>query len=262
MKRLTFIIALFLTIGYSHSFAQFEGKITFDVYPGGDAGFINKEIVSLFITPEHILFEAEADSAEESPQKALLRLNREDMIIFIDSNKALKITKSDINALAAIRTNFQKLIGKDAGNWMKISFQKTDQEKVINGHSTQKFLLTTALEPNNKVAFWMTKELDINWGMLESLFIGMFDSYLNPSVSIIEEGYFPLLIQSFEEGELKRKVKAVVQAGEVPESKIAITSDVQIIDLQDYFSQMMEGFSAMMNAFSSPDSSSDGKNRK
>lgn len=261
MKRLTFVIALFLAVGYGQSYAQFEGKIMFDVYLAY-TGFINKEMVSLYITEERILLEAETESAESGPKKVIFRLNNEDIIIFTDKNKALKITKSDVSAFTAITTNFQKLIGTVAPNWMKISFQKTDEEKTINGYSAQKFLLTSALEPNNKAVLWMTKELDINWGILGGLFTKMFDSYLDPSVSIIEEGYFPLLIQSFKDGELQRKIEAVVLAGNVPESKMTITSNVQIIDLQDYFSQMMEGFGAMIKAVSSPDSSSLRKNKE
>lgn len=235
------LLLLFLTTEYAH--AQFEGKVVYNSYELKSGEKINKDRFTMFVTPDRILLQGDNSydfMGNIRTEGVLVRLDFEDFVFLTGKDKALKISKVDI-------TSMMNLFGGDSNNQSgtdtDINYEKTGERETINGFDSEKFIFTDQEHEGDYVSVWMTRDLKFNWGMLaepwgddvEGMISGDF-----PISLIFEEGYFPLRIESYQDGELK----TVTEADEINESSIAramvqIPTGVSVLSLQNYLFQQL-----------------------
>ncbi|MDX1585867.1 MAG: hypothetical protein R3222_03950 [Balneolaceae bacterium] len=235
------LLLLFLTTEYAQ--AQFEGKVVYNSYELQSGERVNSDRFTMFVTPERILLQGDNSydfMGNIKTEGVLVRLDFEDFVFLTGKDKALKISKMDI-------TSMMNLFGGNSNDRKasdtEINYEKTRERETINGYESEKFIFADEEHKNDYVAVWMTRDIKFNWGMLaepwgndvEGMISGDF-----PISLIFEEGYFPLRIESFQDGVMK----TVTEAEEINESSIAramvqIPSGVSVLSLQNYLFQQL-----------------------
>jgi hypothetical protein len=248
MKKLSLLLALVLCISLNQSYAQFEGEIKFTVYEMESGEKMkNDDAFSLFITPDRMMLRS-SESLEVTgsieTEGLLVRHKEKDFVLLSSDEKAMQITKSDI-------TSLMNMFGGNATDQMKeeveeaepgLKMEKTNEMQSINGYEAQKFIFTNEESPNERSEVWMTKGLNINWGILAEpwgdnvkQFAGADDF---PIDMIFEDDYFPVKMQQFKDGELTEEVVAEINTKDV-EAMVQIPSGMQVVNLQAYLFQQM-----------------------
>lgn len=243
-KRSPILLALFLIfVSADYTYAQFEGKVVYSSYEIESGEKVNKDRFTMFVTADRILLQGENSynfMGDIKTEGVLIRLDFEDFVFLTGDEKALKISKTDI-------TSMMNMFG-DGGETksdsdLEIGYEKTGEAEMINGYSSEKFIFSEEDEPNDYVEVWMTRDLTVNWGMLAEPWGNDIDGMIDgdfPISLIFEDGYFPLRIEAYRDGELK----SVTETEEINESSIAkamvqIPSGVAVLSLQNYLFQKL-----------------------
>ncbi len=245
MKKITCLLALFLTVFAANSFAQFEGEITYTLYEINDSGDREEEeSFTAYITPQRILIQGEEAVNMAGHFKTgglLIRLDKKDFVFLTGDTTAMKITKSGI-------TSFMNMFGamddmknesEETGDY---TFKKTGETDDFGGYTAQKFIYKSNNGENNKVVIWMTRDININWGMLAEPW-GNSMSFMTdkdlPFKLIKEEGYLPIRATFYEDGEISGGLSAAVKETDVAQSVVQIPPEVTVTSLSQYMFQMM-----------------------
>ncbi len=222
--------------------AQFEGQITYESYEyEGEQKQKNDEF-ALSITPDRILLQGEKqynfmDAIET--EGVLVRLDFEDFVFLTGEDNVLRISKTDI-------TSFMNMVS-DEGDAKEmeedtedINYERSGESQTIQGYNCEKFIFRDDSEGDEYMAVWMTKDINVNWGMLAEPWSGNAKAIIEnfPMKLIFEENYFPVRVESYDGNELE----SVLEASEINESPIAramvnIPSGVQVLGLWDFLSR-------------------------
>lgn len=233
------VILLLITAGVSH--AQFEGKVLYSSYQVNAEGEKqNQDEFTLYLTPERILLQGENRYeviGNIQTEGVLVRLDAKDFVFLTGDKQVLKISKADILSIMNMLGNNSK-----SSTPPDVNYKQTGETQRIQGYTCEKFVFTDEDNVNLRSEVWMTKELEINWGMLaeswgssQKMIAG--DLPLN---LIFDEGYFPVRVESYRDG----KLTGLMEASEITKSSIAramvqIPSGVKVLSFQDYLFQHM-----------------------
>ncbi len=234
------IITVLLTAGISR--AQFEGRILYDSYEIDASGARQKgDQFTMHITPERILLQGEnrySFVGSIQTEGVLVRLDYEDFIFLTGSAEVLKISKADIVAM-------MNMFGGGNGEDIEpdVNYRHTGENKTIKGYRCEKFVFTDKENPAYTSEIWMTKGVNINWGMLAEPWGDKTEKMLGEDIPfklIFEEGYLPLVVESYDNGNLT----SIMEATEISETSIAkalvqIPSGVKMLSFQDYLFRKM-----------------------
>ncbi len=244
MKKLfaSFLSLFLLSFLAMPSAAQFEGKIVYNTYDVSESGSKSaKDRFQMYVTPERILFQGDKSydfNGFIQTTGLLVRLDFEDFVFLTGKDNAMKISKSDI-------TNLMDRFGGDAEEGMDdmegVDWQRTGEQKTIKGYSCEKFIFSDNDGSGDYAEVWMTRDVDINWGMLAEPWSGSSQRMLGegmPFNLVLNEGYFPLEARTYDEGRLT----GIMEASEVSPSSIAramvqIPSGVKVLGFGDYLFQ-------------------------
>lgn len=234
--------SLFFIVSADIALAQFEGKVVYNSYEvKSDGQKVKNDNFTMFVTPDRILLQG--DNSYEvmgniKTEGVLIRLDYEDFVFLTGDDKALQISKADI-------TSMMNMFGgnKHSGSGTEIDYEKTGITRAISGHNCEKFIFSEAGDENNYTEVWMTRDLKFNWGMLAEPWGEQIEGMVSgdfPVTLIFKEGYFPVKIDSYQNGRLK----AVTEAEEINPSSIAkamvqIPSGVSVLSFQDYLFQKL-----------------------
>lgn len=239
------VFALLYVVTVSSATAQFEGKIVFTSYEVNADGLREQDDqFTMYVTRQRILLKGEKNYEVIGSIKTegiLIRFDFEDFVFLTADNTALNISKADIISMMTMFGNG----GSNSDSEDRINYQKTGEEKTIQGYQCEKFIFTDKEDPDDQVVAWMSQDLQVNWGMLSepwgnSEFKMLSDDF--PVDVIFRDGYFPVLIEAYESGELKE----VTEAEQISESTVAkamvqIPPGVKVLSFQDYlFSKMSD----------------------
>jgi GLPGLI family protein len=241
MKQSVTLFILFFCFSASQSLAQFEGKIHFDSYiikskkkkeKNGD--------FTLYITPDRLLLQSGENYKVGGTLKThgvLIRNKKEDFVFLTGNKKAMEITKAGI-------TSFMNMFGSAQSNQSKpkINYKKTGKTKKINGYKCEKYIFSSAKHPDEHSVMWMTKGLNVNWGILADTWDQNMKAFAGdhlPADLIFKKGYFPIKWKQYKNDTPLKMIEAHVKATDVPHSKVSIPSDVQVTSLQQYLFQQM-----------------------
>ena len=244
MKKLSVAVILFFGLAFNQAEAQFEGKIQFQGYEMESGEKVkDDDPLTLYVTPDRILLQGDQKYTVRGSLKAegiMVRQKEQDFVLLTGKKTAMSITKSGITA-------FMNMFGNDAKNDVQkaeknFNVTNSGESKTINGYTAQKFVITDKEKPRNRTEVWMTKDLDINWGMLASSWDtnmeGFADSEL-PLDLILEDGYFPVQWEHYKNDKLNHVVETDIDETDVARSIVQIESGVKIVSLQDYLFQQM-----------------------
>lgn len=246
-KFLPAIILLF-SLAVSPAAAQFEGKIVFSSYEVSEDGSNGQsEQFTMFVTKDRILLQGEnrynvIGSIET--EGILIRLDFEDFVFLSENDAtALKISKQDISSMMAMFG--QNGSEKDPEMEEGLNYEKTGETRTVRGYLCEKFIFTEDDNPEDYVVAWMTRELDINWGMLsepwENSDLDILGDNFHLDI-IFNEGYFPLYLEAYESGTLQEVTEArEISASNIARAMVQVPPGVKVLSFQDYlFSKMSE----------------------
>lgn len=246
-KKATYYLSAMLMVACftQPASAQFEGKISYNSYEYSDNGTQEKQDeFSLYITPERLMLQGNNKyefMGSIKTEGVLVRLDTQDFVFLTGKKQALKIAKSDITAMMNMVGNGQSS-SKAVEKSDNINYERTGEAKTIKGYKVEKFIFRDQENKNNHTAVWMTKDINVNWGMLAEPWSGSADKIISsfPTDLVFKENYFPIQIDSFEGDSLVSKLEAT----EVSETSIAgqmvqVPSGVQVMSFQEYLFQKM-----------------------
>lgn len=248
MKKAKYFVSAMLMVACftQPASAQFEGSITFESHDYSDQNSEDDEPFTLFVTPERIMLQGEKkynfmESLET--EGVLVRLDKEDFVFLTGKDKALKITKTDITSLMNLFGNGRNVSQKAED--VDIKQERTGETKTIQGYQTEKFIFRDKESDQNEYfAVWMTKEIDVNWGMLAEPWGNDADQLISstdfPVDLIFKEKYFPLRFENYENGELESVLEATeINKTAVSSDMVEVPSGIKVLNMQNYLFQKM-----------------------
>lgn len=243
MKKLSALFLLLFCFSLSQAYAQFEGKVVFNNYDIESGSRVKgDDSFTMYITPDRMLLQGENSynvRGNFTTEGLLIRHKERDFVFLNGEKTAMKITKEGI-------TSFMNLFGDDADEEVEetesdFSYTQTGESKNINGFTAEKFVFTED-DSNDRVEVWMTRDLDINWGILAEPWGDnmqfLTDSEL-PFNLIFKEGYFPVKWDQYEDGELTESMEAEVTSTDIAREAVEISPDIKVVSLSDYLFEQM-----------------------
>lgn len=237
-----------------NAMAQFEGQISMNIYSYEDNNPVPEvSELNLFATSTRIMIKGESsvDLMEQMEADGLLiRNDMKDFIVMTGENKALQVTKLEIEGLVNMFSGWGSDSEKSNGSAkdeIKTEYSFSDRTETILGYEVAEMIVRQKDKPNKHLSIWLTPEIKINWGMLGERWKNMpkeIDQELNGMSQqiIFKDRNFPLKIESVDNGE--RVV--IMEAQNVNESSIAkamveVPSGVVLMSFRDFvFQKMME----------------------
>lgn len=172
----------------------------------------------------------------------LIRHDKQDFVIFTGANEALSITKADIEGLFGM---FKAFMGNAQEAEVKTEASgdlvKTGQSATLSGNKASQWVYTS--EEGEEVHLWLSDNLKINWGMFKEPWFSSFsDDFSGPFGRIIDEGYVPLKIETYKDGELTMVLETEqVNQRRVPDSDLDVPSGVRLTTLQQMMMEQFQG---------------------
>lgn len=247
MKKIFLLPALFIFAFTTNSFAQFEGKITYTLQEKDNSGEQGQEQFTTYFTPNRIFIESDEAMKMAGSFKTeglLIRLDKNDFVFLTGDKTAMSISKAGITSFMNMFSEMNKQDESDVANEIEkdYMFKQTGETKNINGYKAYKFVLKSKDEENKKGIIWMTKQIDINWGMLAEPWgdsVNFLTSKDLPTGYIFQKGWLPLKGTFYEEGEVSGQMTAKVEETDVSQSMVQLSSDMQVKNLSEYLFKMM-----------------------
>ncbi|WP_138430580.1 DUF4412 domain-containing protein [Fodinibius saliphilus] len=247
MKKASYLLSAMLMVACLSQpvSAQFEGQITYTSYEYAGAEQEEKDEFNLFITPDRILLQGENKyefMGSLKTEGVLVRLDFEDFVFLTGDDKVLKISKSDITSMMKMFDNGGNTQEKVKDKSEDVSYERTGETKTIKGYKSEKFVFRDETEKDEHMEVWMTKDINVNWGMLAEPWNGsaqtMIDNF--PMSIIFQEKYFPIRVESFDGGQKESLLEASnINESSVARAMVKVPSGVQVLSLQDYLFQKM-----------------------
>lgn len=202
---------------------------------------------TMFVTPERILMQGENRYnviGSIQTEGILIRLDFEDFVFLTENEStALKISKQDITSMMSMFG--QNSTNGDSGVGERLTYERTGEIQTINGYRCEQFIFREEDRPNDYVSAWMTRDLEINWGMLSEPWgnteLDLLGDNFHLDV-VFNEGYFPLKLEAFESGVLKEVTEArEISASNIARAMVQVPSGVKVLSFQDYLFSKMSG---------------------
>ena len=226
--------------------AQFEGQISFTSYEYSAEGTEQKQDeFTMFLTPDRILLQGDKKyefMGSIQTEGVLVRLDFEDFVFLTGDKKALKISKSDITSMMSMFNNGSSSESEAVEKGEDINYERTNETNTIKGYHCEKFIFRDEENENEYSEVWMTKELNVNWGMLAEPWSGSAQAIVNslPMDLIFKEKYFPVKMDFFRNNKMVSRMEATeISQSSVARAMVQVPSGVQVLSFQDYLFQQM-----------------------
>lgn len=240
-KIASILLLALLFAAPSMTFAQFEGKIVFQSYNMEEDGSQNDDQFTLFITPERILMQGTNRydvTGSIQTEGILVRLEEEDFVLFTDSDKALSISRQDIDSMMKMFENGENTTNGNPEVDASVSYERTGDTRSINGYNCELFIFRDEDDENRRAEVWMTRDISINWGMLANSWRSITGEVTDgdiPLALIFEDSYFPLLIESYEREQLVSRLEAEeIESTTEARDHVQIPAGVKVLNFQQY----------------------------
>jgi len=242
MKKASYYLSAMLMVACftQPATAQFEGKITFSSYDYSSEGTEEKkDEFTMFLTADRILLQGEKKynfMGSIQTEGVLVRLDFQDFVFLTGDEEALKISKTDITSMMNMFGNGTSA-SEVAEKGEDVNYKRTNETATIKGYKCRKFIFRD--EENSHTEVWMTKDLQINWGMLAEPWSDNTLSSL-PTNLVFKEKYFPLKVEVFENNKMVSKMQATsVTESSIARAMVQVPSGVQVLSFQNYLFQKM-----------------------
>lgn len=243
-------------IGFTYAGAQsnFQGQIVLKTYNVDKQSGKKSEdgSVNLYFTPDRIMVQDMDDYRRMGPIQSngvLIRMKEKDFVFLTGEKQALRISKDDIVSMYSMMQNMSSMMSQQSNGSKdpssNFSVEKTGDRKSIGGYDCEKVVLRDSNEPDETTSIWLTRDLNINWGMLTENWgadaTALFPEGL-PLTDLLDDGAFPMLMQHYKNGVLTEEVKAEkVAPGNVARAMVQLPPDTQVLSFQEYLMSKMQG---------------------
>lgn len=222
---------------------QFEGKVTYNSYDyTADGSQEKQDEFTLYITPDRIMLQGNKQynfMGSIKTEGVLVRLDQQDFVFMTGSKEALTISKSDI-------TSMMNMFGSNSqtkAEEEKISYERTGETKTIQGYQCDKFIFKDDEDEDAHTIVWMTKGINVDWGMLAEPWGNSADDLISggfPMDVIFKEKFFPIKVEGYKNDKLATVLEATeVNRSSIPSATVEIPSGVQVLSFQEYLFRKM-----------------------
>lgn len=248
MKKATYFLSAIVVVACftQPASAQFEGQITYNSYEySSDGNEEKQDEFTMYVTADRILLQGEKKydfMGSIQTEGVLVRLDFEDFVFLTGEDKALKISKSDITSLMQMFENGNGSTKQVADKGEDIRFERTNEKAVIQGYDSEKFIFRDKDKENEHTEVWMTKDVEMNWGMLAEPWSGSAQRIVSsfPTELVFKENYFPVKVDVFRNDKMISRLEAnTINESPVAKAMVQIPSGVQVLSFQDYLFQQM-----------------------
>lgn len=248
MKKTTyFLSAIVMAACFTQpASAQFEGQVTYNSYEYlSDGNEEKQDEFTLYVTPDRILLQGEKKYdflGSIQTEGVLVRLDFEDFVFLTSDEKALKISKSDITSLMNMFENGNGSPKQVADKGEDIAYERTNDSAVIQGYDCEKFVFRDEDKQNEYSEVWMTKDVEMSWGMLAEPWSGSAEDLVSsfPTDLVFKENYFPVKVDVFRNDKMISRLEASeINESPVAKAMVQVPSGVRVLSFQDYLFQQM-----------------------
>lgn len=243
-------LILFTAVFSTAVHAQFEGQISMELY-SEENGKTEVSELNLYATANRIMIKGEEDIDLMNQIKSdglLIRNDRKDFVIMTGNNKALQVTKVEIEGLVDMMASWSGNSSKNSSSnepKRKTRYSFSDRTQNIMGFDAAELIVEDAENPGKHLSIWLTNDIDINWGMLGERWNKLpadIDAEVNGMAQeIIFKGKnFPLMIEAVENDEHTKIMQVKnVNRSSVAKAMVEVPSGVTLMSFKDFVFQMM-----------------------
>lgn len=243
------ILVLILGLHPGTAFAQFEGEISFLVTNPVQVENSQREQpveMDMTFTRNRIFIDSNVSMdvmAGLNAKGVLVRHDEEDFIVITNEEEGLQVAKSDLESLV-------NLLNRMNGRQQSVSSQpfpwedrlvETGEEREIHGYHAEQYILKGETE-NEYVSVWLTDEISVDWGLLSDAWYAIGSKQIEqelPIEIVMNDRSFPLLVESFENGEVVFKAESIsVDADTFDRTKTSLSPSTTLIGLTDLMMNM------------------------
>gem|GEM_PF-433692 len=245
MKRTLFaaIFILFSGLIYTAE-AQFEGEISFLIHNPQERGDVTNLDITFTKNRIYIGSNSSMDVMTGlSTNGILVRNDHQDFVFMTGKDEALKIAKSDIDALVNLINRFQgrsETTPSSNFDWEQ-HVVETGNTRMLNGYRASEFVLNREDE-NEYVSVWLTDEIKVDWGLLNEAWQTTGSRQVGEDIPIeliMNRNSFPLLIEAYQEGKPVFRAESVqVNSRDFDRSKTEISSGTKLLGFTDLMMNM------------------------
>lgn len=246
MKTITLLLTLLFTAALtSNADAQFQGQMEFQIQSLEEASQQTIALNMIFFR-ERIFMESNA-SMNVLPglttSSILVRNDHRDFVVHTGEREALKVTKDDLDGLMNLIERFQGSSATSSGegfDW-DANVIETDNKREISGYTVTEFRMKGDRD-DEYISVWLTDEIKVNWGLLDEAWQTTGKSRVGdviPIELVMNRNSFPLLVESWRDGEVIFRAESVKVEPEVRDRrKTRISSDVRLLGIADLMMNM------------------------
>lgn len=245
-KLQTGISIIMLSLISTAAFAQFQGQITMKTY-GENNGVPEVNELNLYATSDRIIVQGQESVSMMDGLNAsglLIRNDEKDFIVLMGENKALQFTKEELEGFFQMAGMISRGESSDADIDSNTNFRYTNREKKILGYDCSELLIESE-DSDGSVSIWLTKGIDINWGMLTQPWNNAPENMRNTLTRLTQEfksQNFPLLIEVTDKGEKSTVFEVTnVNRSSIAKAMVEVPAGVNLIGLQELIFSMMMG---------------------
>jgi len=249
LLRRSFLFGLTFCLVASFAFAQddlqFRGSLLIDRVVFNTETELAEGIneLRLDINPARMRLTSDGDItisrslASLKTRTIYLRNDKDDILFITRPREAVQLTRNGLNQINGLMQQFGSVIGSQGQTAEVI---RTGETEYVIGQLCEKIIVRRA-ERNEETFVWVTKSLNINWGLLKDIPSSMgFSLSELIDTAWLDEGSFPLLAITFKDGKMRARAEVIDIARDDPESfDIDIARNVQTISLSDYIFSTM-----------------------
>ncbi|MGM0506901.1 MAG: hypothetical protein ACQER4_06915, partial [Bacteroidota bacterium] len=172
----------------------------------------------------------------------LVRNDQRDLVLINRDEESFQVTGEETEALAQL---IRQMKGGEVApvDW-DTRVRETGREAEIQGMRAVELQVQHPDKPL-MVSVWLTPDIKVAWGYLETLWSHSLSGLLEMEVPVevfMNRNSFPLRIEYREDGELTTRIEAVrIRQGELGPSELEIPEGTTPIGMSDLMMRMMRG---------------------
>lgn len=171
----------------------------------------------------------------------LIRLDREDFIFQTSETEAVVVKKQELQLMMNMM-NPNAARPNPAQSTSNTSIRETNETATVNGYRTRKVIVT---DPDRNVEHhaWVTKEININMGMLAESWMNVLPiSEITPFTHIVDDMGTPVRIETRRNGQLIGQVDITNINTNMDRSMLEVPGSVKLVTLQEMMLNRMRNY--------------------
>jgi hypothetical protein len=225
----------------------FEGTLVFKGYELENGQMQESGSFTLVCNKDRMRIHTDGDKTStdmlpgvESDQ-ILIRHDKQDFVVFTSETEALSITKTDIEGILGMFKAFMSNDEPEMTREPAGELKKTGSSETFNGFKASQWIYIN--DENEEIHLWMSENMRLNWGMFkEPWFFDISSDFSGPFGKIIEDGYVPLKVEAYKDGELTMVLETEkITKQKISNSDLDVPSGVKLKTLQQMMMEQFQG---------------------